>query len=187
MPWTPRDRAPRSEPRTTPGRLAKALVDRWGAAALLLLAAPWLVFIALTIWLTDDGPVLDRDRRTGRDGRPFDMLRFRTGSGHRPSTGRTRLGRFLHRSHLDELPQLLNVVRGDMSFVGPRPHPWDGTGGRATFGLKPGLIGLCGPGTDDGTNTATVEERYAREWSLRLDLVILWRALRHATSAPGSG
>jgi exopolysaccharide biosynthesis polyprenyl glycosylphosphotransferase len=118
--------------------LVKHALDRVAAAGLLLLFAPVLVAVALAVRLSVGRPILFRQRRVGRDGMPFDLVKFRTmrgpGSddfvlidGRAPggvegSDRRTRVGRFLRATSLDELPQLLNVLRGEMSLVGPRPE-----------------------------------------------------------------
>jgi exopolysaccharide biosynthesis polyprenyl glycosylphosphotransferase len=118
---------------------AKYAVDRLLAAILVVLLAPLLALIALAVWLSLGRPILFRQRRVGRDGRVFDMLKFRSMNGGYSSPSydlppdtapggvegddrRTRLGTFLRRTSLDELPQLLNVLRGEMSLVGPRPE-----------------------------------------------------------------
>jgi len=117
----------------------KHATDRLVGGLLLLLCAPAMLAVALGIRLGSDGPVLFRQRRAGRDGREFDLLKFRTmltkpvADGFIPRAGsapggvegadrRTGLGRLLRRTSMDELPQLLNVVRGEMSLVGPRPE-----------------------------------------------------------------
>jgi exopolysaccharide biosynthesis polyprenyl glycosylphosphotransferase len=124
----------------------KHALDRIGAAALLLVLAPLLLLLALLVRLTSPGPALFRQRRVGRDGREFEMLKFRTmrmpdqegeGEGEPmlvslpPDLGpggvegpdrRTWIGGFMRASSLDELPQLLNVLKGEMSLVGPRPE-----------------------------------------------------------------
>ena len=122
----------------------KHLFDRVAAAALLLVFAPLMAAVALTVRVSSPGPVLFRQRRVGRDGKAFDLLKFRSMApvALRPpdSTGahamgrdeapggvegadrRTRLGRLLRRTSLDELPQLINVLFGQMSLVGPRPE-----------------------------------------------------------------
>jgi exopolysaccharide biosynthesis polyprenyl glycosylphosphotransferase len=117
----------------------KYAVDRLLAALLLVLTAPLLVATAIAVWASLGRPILFRQRRVGRDGRVFDMLKFRTMNGRHEETfddlppdtapggiegddRRTRVGRFLRRSALDELLQLFNVLRGEMSLVGPRPE-----------------------------------------------------------------
>ena len=117
----------------------KHLVDRVVAALLLVLLSPLLVALALGVRLSSRGPIFFRQPRTGRDGQVFDLLKFRSmridadarpvvlGPGMAPGgvegvDRRTRIGRLLRRTSLDELPQLLNVVRGEMSLVGPRPE-----------------------------------------------------------------
>ena len=117
------------------GGLSKQVMDRCLALALLLWMTPLLLLIALVVRLDSPGPVLFRQRRHGLNGTEFDIYKFRTmhwqgrdaGSGE-TQTGRrdhrvTRIGGFLRRSSLDEVPQLLNVLNGTMSVVGPRPHP----------------------------------------------------------------
>jgi exopolysaccharide biosynthesis polyprenyl glycosylphosphotransferase len=126
----------------------KHAFDRVFALAMLVVLSPLMVGAALAVWITSRGPVLFRQRRVGRDGRPFDLYKFR--SMRMPEEGtpsaedfsavefllggdtapggvegkdrRTRVGRFLRRFSLDELPQLLNVLRGEMSIIGPRPE-----------------------------------------------------------------
>jgi exopolysaccharide biosynthesis polyprenyl glycosylphosphotransferase len=117
----------------------KHAIDRLVAALALTMLAPLMVMIALVVRHSSPGPVLFRQRRVGRDGREFDVLKFRTmrtadsASGFIPREGcapggvegtdrRTSMGRWLRGTSLDELPQLLNVVRGEMSLVGPRPE-----------------------------------------------------------------
>lgn len=102
------------------------------AAVALLLALPIFPIVALAIWIDSGGPILFRQPRLGAGGRPFDLLKFRTmhtarsrrSEWERDNLDRvTRVGRWLRRTHLDELPQLWNVLCGDMDLVGPRPHP----------------------------------------------------------------
>ena len=133
---------PQADPRSWQFGIKYAL-DRVAAALGLLFLAPLMLAIAVAVRATSPGPALYRQRRVGLDGREFDILKFRTmahseeGSAepgeeaaaamlrHLPQDGhdrRTGLGRYLRKSSLDELPQLLNVLRGDMSFIGPRPE-----------------------------------------------------------------
>jgi lipopolysaccharide/colanic/teichoic acid biosynthesis glycosyltransferase len=135
--------------------VAVRLLDVAVAAALLVLAAPILLVLAVAIKLDSRGPVLYRCRRVGRSGREFEMLKFRKmradAAGplltvaHDPRF--TRLGRFLARSKLDELPQLWNVLRGEMSLVGPRPESPDFVRLRPDayawiLSVRPGITGL---------------------------------------------
>jgi exopolysaccharide biosynthesis polyprenyl glycosylphosphotransferase len=119
----------------------KYVLDRVGAALLTILFSPVLLACALAVRLTSPGPIFFRQRRVGRDGRPFDLLKFRSMQIDQAPPGeaaelaadtapggvegddrRTRIGRFLRRTSLDELPQLFNVLKGDMSIIGPRPE-----------------------------------------------------------------
>jgi Undecaprenyl-phosphate glucose phosphotransferase len=114
------------------GALVKRLFDIVASASLLVLLGPLMASIAVAIRLTSGGPVLYRQERMGHDGRVFQMLKFRSMKADAESAGpgwtreddprRTRLGRWLRARSLDELPQLWNVLRGDMSLVGPRPE-----------------------------------------------------------------
>lgn len=127
------DRTSRPEPLMARRRvLSKELFDRFAAACGLLLLSPLLLLIAALIKLDSRGPVLFRQQRVGRDFRPFDMWKFRTMTQDAQALGGsltvgddprvTRIGRALRRTKLDELPQLVNVFKGDMSLVGPRPE-----------------------------------------------------------------
>lgn len=117
----------------------KYSLDRIGAAALLIALAPLFAVLAVAVWISLDRPIFFRQLRVGRDGHRFEMLKFRSmrdadpadlGAALRPSADPrveesercTRVGGFLRRMSLDELPQLMNVLRGDMSFIGPRPE-----------------------------------------------------------------
>lgn len=188
-------------------RAIKRLFDVALALGGLVILSPLLLFVALLVWLEDRGPVLFVQQRTGRGNRFFVMLKFRSlkvqqtdASGIR-SVGRddarlTRIGGFLRRTSIDELPQLLNVLRGDMSIVGPRPHAVGSLAGDRAFwqvdrrywhrhALKPGLTGLA---QVRGLRGATGEERdlserlqadleYLANWSLWGDLGIVLRTL----------
>jgi exopolysaccharide biosynthesis polyprenyl glycosylphosphotransferase len=179
----------RPEPRGA-RRLAKAVIDRAGAALLLLLVAPILVVVAAAVKLDSSGPVLVSQQRVGRNGRLFPMWAFRTTETAAPGpvpaapVRLTRVGRILRRICLDVLPQLLNVVRGEMSLVGPRPPlPTDveRAGPVPPRLVKPGMTGLS---QLSGRPVLSVEEslrlhaRYVENWSFLLDLLILWRTCR---------
>jgi lipopolysaccharide/colanic/teichoic acid biosynthesis glycosyltransferase len=161
-------------------RIAKAVVDRVCAAVLLLVSAVLLALIAVVIRVESPGGVLTRSRRLGRWGGEFDLLRFRTTAADGSAF---RAGQFLRSSGLDRLPELVNVLVGNMSLVGPRPQPVPGTApGDAVaepwLPVRPGMIGLwhlpAGPADQDGPVGL---EYYRRNWSLALDLRIIVRAL----------
>jgi lipopolysaccharide/colanic/teichoic acid biosynthesis glycosyltransferase len=142
----------------------KAWLDRGLAALVLVLATPVVVLLALAVLLALGRPVLFRQRRAGRHGAPFTLLKFRSmREGTASDAARlSRFGRWLRASGLDELPQMINILRGEMSMVGPRPLPCDYT---ALFSetearrlwVRPGLFGL-----------AQAEGRNALPWSRRL-------------------
>jgi lipopolysaccharide/colanic/teichoic acid biosynthesis glycosyltransferase len=171
-------------PRTPgPGRVAKSVVDRLAAAVLILLGALLLLLIAGVVLLDSPGGVLSRRRRLGQWGREFHLLGFRTTAA---DGSVTRVGRVLRRSGLDALPELVNVLVGDMSLVGPRPQrPSDADPRRAAaqpwLPVKPGITGLWhlrgGRLDEDGP----VElDYYVRNWSPALDLRVLGNCLRAA-------
>jgi sugar transferase EpsL len=155
----------------------------------LVVASPILAVVAIAIRMTMGSPVLFRQRRAGLRGAPFDVLKFRTMLGTRDREGAplpdaerlTRLGSFLRASSIDELPQLLNVLRGEMSLVGPRPlvtlylARYSAEQARR-HDVRPGITGWQ---QINGRNALQWEERFALDvwyvdhWSLRLDLEIL--------------
>jgi lipopolysaccharide/colanic/teichoic acid biosynthesis glycosyltransferase len=135
--------------------MAKRLFDMIVATIGLLLATPWIVVAAVGVRLSSAGPAFYRARRVGRDRNPFTLYKLRTmhlGSGSKiTAAGDARVFRWgaaLRRSKIDELPQLWNVLRGDMSIVGPRPEDFDivetayGPMGRQTLRVRPGLAGV---------------------------------------------
>jgi exopolysaccharide biosynthesis polyprenyl glycosylphosphotransferase len=186
----------------------KYVIDRLAAGVFVLLLSPILLLCALAIKLSSRGPVFYRQRRVGRDGRPFDLLKFRSmrGEADDPSENpnvsvllpsdtapggiegddrRTLLGRLLRRTSLDELPQLFNVLKGDMSIVGPRPE-------RPQFvemferrieryddrhRVKAGITGWAQVhglrGKTSLSDRIELDNFYIENWSLRLDLKIL--------------
>lgn len=178
---------------------AKRALDIVGAALGLLLLSPLLLVVALAIKLDSPGPVLFPQDRHGRDGRVFRIFKFRSMTAAASREGFlqathgdariTRIGHVLRRSSIDELPQLINVLVGDMSLVGPRPHPLalddqfrdDIPGYMDRYAVRPGMSGLAQVSGHRGP-TPTVEAMaarvaldldYIRHWSFRLDLVIL--------------
>jgi lipopolysaccharide/colanic/teichoic acid biosynthesis glycosyltransferase len=145
-------------------RWGKAWLDRGLAALVLVLAAPVFVLLALAVLLALGRPILFRQRRAGQHGAPFTLLKFRSmRAGEAPDAARLNsFGRWLRASGLDELPQMINILRGEMSLVGPRPLPCDytplfsETEARRLW-VRPGLCGL-----------AQAEGRNALPWSRRL-------------------
>jgi len=184
-----------SDPLAGGASAAKRLFDLLLAAVLLVLAFPLLLLVAAAIRLTSRGPVLYRQRRVGKDGRPFTMVKFRTMQvGAERATGPvlaaendprvTWLGRYLRAARVDELPQLWNVLRGDMSFVGPRPErpefvrvfEQDIQGYAERFKVRPGLSGYAQVNGEYHTSATTklkYDIAYIHNRSLWLDLKIL--------------
>jgi len=186
----------------------KRALDLAVAVPLLVILSPVLVALAAAVRLTSRGPAFHRATRVGRDGRPFTMLKLRTmrvgpgaGVATRDDPRVTALGRVLRRARLDELPQLLNVVRGEMSLVGPRPEDprfvaLYSEEQRAVLALRPGITGaaqlvfrdeaaLLDPADPDGSYIRAVLPRklaidleYARGRSLAGDLRIMGMTLR---------
>ena len=197
-------------------RFLKTSFDRTVAAlALMALAVP-LLLVGLAVRVTSSGPALFRQRRVGLDGREFEMLKFRSmvadAEARRAEVAHldvhggdqlfkipddprvTTVGRFLRRFSLDELPQLVNVLRGEMSLVGPRPPLPDEVARYAPDTLrrlrvKPGLTGLW---QVSGRADLSVEEsvrldlRYVENWSLSLDSMILWKTARAVFGRAGA-
>lgn len=186
-PWSHRHRHPAPHGVNGP---AKAAFDRAVAALLLVLLAPVLIGIAVCVKTTSPGPVFARRERVGRDGRIFSLLAFRTTE---IDAGQTELGAVLRRYGLAELPQLFNVLMGDMSLVGPRPGvpSEDSPGGdaRRRFPVKPGLTGLepLGGGRDRfAADSPRIDTDYAENWSLVLDLIILRKTFAAALRGDGA-
>lgn len=196
-----------------PGVL-KSLEDRLLAAAFLILVGPLMLVLALLIRLDSKGPALYRQQRYGFDNRPIRVFKFRTMyvdrcdrdgelTPARQNDPRvTRLGRFLRRTSLDELPQFLNVLAGDMSIVGPRPHATVQNehfaalidGYLARHRVKPGITGWAQVhGLRGEVDTlAKMQERvrydlhYIENWSLQLDLRIILRTFLVGFSHPNA-
>jgi len=164
--------------------VVKRLVDLLGASLLLVLTAPVLLVAVIALRLESRGPVLTHQVRAGLHGRRFTMLGLRCtpARGTAPrSTELTRVGAILRAAGIDVLPQLFNVLMGDMSLVGPRAprptevaryEPWQ----RRRLSVRPGITGLRQLG-DEGEQGMTLDLRYIDTWSLQLDLVILARSL----------
>ena len=179
-------------------RALKRAGDVLASALALLLLSPFLLVLALIIRIRLGAPVLFRQQRPGKDGKPFELVKFRTMSDARDPEGNllpdeqrlTPLGRRLRRFSLDEWPQLWNVLKGDMSLVGPRPLLMEYLGRYSAEQARRHLVkpGITGWAQINGRNAVSWEERFRRDvwyvdhWSLWLDLRILaatvWLVLR---------
>jgi lipopolysaccharide/colanic/teichoic acid biosynthesis glycosyltransferase len=187
---------------------AKRSSDILLSAGALIALAPTLLILAATIKLTSPGPVLFRQWRVGRNGVPFRIYKFRTmqqtacdPTGVRQvlagDPGVTPIGRFMRSRSLDELPQLFNVLRGDMSLVGPRPHAIGMKAAGVPYeelvpyyylrhAVRPGLSGwaqangLRGPTTDANSARSRVDHdlAYIRNQTLGLDFKIIWMTIK---------
>jgi lipopolysaccharide/colanic/teichoic acid biosynthesis glycosyltransferase len=165
-------------------RVLKSAFDQSAAVILLLLLAPLLATLALLVRM-DGGPALSRDRRIGAGGRMFDRMRFRSSEPGAGDAWSATIGWFLRASCLNELPQLFNVLRGEMSLVGPRPIVRTEVaryGGDIDhyYAAKPGLTGLCQvSGCSDMPDTRRVQLDvwYVRNWSLWHDIAILFKTI----------
>ena len=185
----------------------KRLIDIVGSLGLIVALAPIMLVIAIAIPLTSPGPAIYTQRRIGKGGTPFTMFKFRSMfrdahetrhlHAHRnrhtngpvfkiPDDPRiTRVGRVIRRLSLDELPQLLNVLRGDMSLVGPRPalpEEFDlcGADVRQRTSVSPGLTCIwqvSGRSDVDFLRWVDLDLEYIRTWTLRLDLSLLLRTI----------
>ena len=164
--------------------VAKRLFDVGMAALGFAVFSPLLAAIAIAVKLDSRGPILFISRRLGRNGRVFQCWKFRTMA----QDGReTRLGLRLRRHGLDELPQLVNVIRGDMSVVGPRPLMAPDSQGEAPsrsrrLQMMPGMTGLWAVSAEFAKMMPYVstDDLYRRNWSLWLDLVIVVRSMSAA-------
>ena len=184
----------------------KRLLDLFGALFGLTLLSPVLVMVALLVRLRLGAPVLFRQTRPGWCEQPFQLLKFRTMTDARDAAGRplddaarlTPLGRWLRGASLDELPELINVLRGEMSLVGPRPLlteylPLYTARQRLRHSVRPGLTGLAqvrGRNAQSWAELLELDAQYAERLSWRLDLQILAATIplvlsRQGISHPG--
>ena len=196
-------------------RVVKGVLDRTLATLALLLLAPAFIAIALVVRLSSPGPVFYRQERVGLNGRTFQMIKFRSmvvDADDRLAALRdanvcdgllfkmqddprvTPVGKWLRRYSVDELPQLLNVLQGSMSLVGPRPPlpsevaRYDSSVSRRLL-VKPGLTGLwqiSGRSDLPWEETVRLDLRYVENWSLALDALILWKTGRAVLAGSGA-
>jgi len=187
--------------------LRRALIDIPVSLLALLVLSPVLIIIALLIKVTSPGPVMFLQKRTGLGGREFDILKFRSmradagdPSGVKQTTANdhrvTRVGRFIRKSSIDELPQLWNILKGDMSVIGPRPMVYGQLAGGTVYRqavpyydyrhlVRPGLSGwaqangLRGPTTDIQSARRRIDHdcAYVQNASLLLDIRIIFQTI----------
>lgn len=195
--------SPSGRPYAVAASKAKRLVDIVASSLALLLFLPLLLVIALAVRLETRGPALFRQRRTGLHGQIFTIYKFRTMTvaedqgdirhATKNDARVTPLGLILRKCSLDELPQLLNILKGDMSIVGPRPHAVSHDelyGARipaynARFRAKPGLTGLAQVSGFRGEirepkcmiDRINADNAYIEDWSFTRDLVIMLRTV----------
>jgi len=196
-------------------RIVKRISDLVLTSVGLLIISPLLLVIAAVIKFQDGGPVIFRQPRIGREGKPFTMLKFRSMvvdaedrklelMQHNEGKGGlfklnadprvTRFGRFLRSYSLDELPQLFNVLTGSMSLVGPRPHLASELANMPSEASRrslviPGLTGLwqvSGRSSLEGDDAIRLDLRYVENWSLTLDLQILWKTISAVLAKRGA-
>lgn len=180
-------------------QLVKRLIDIVVSTSALILLGPLFAIVAMWVRLDSAGPILFRQSRLGRGAKQFSILKFRTMQDHAPDVRNpdgsafssecdprvTRIGRWLRLTSLDELPQLWNVLRGDMSLVGPRPDQADqiefysGEDHRK-LAVRPGITGLAqisGRNRISWAQRRLLDREYVARWSLSLDIAILLRTI----------
>jgi lipopolysaccharide/colanic/teichoic acid biosynthesis glycosyltransferase len=194
--------------------LLKRILDLFVASLALLFLLPLMLVIAIAVKLESHGPVIYRSRRTGKFSCEFDCYKFRTmvtgSDGMKENLRRlnqrrgpffkiaddprvTRFGRFLRKYSLDELPQLWNVLKGDMSLVGPRPHPVEDCAQYSSehcrrLGVKPGVTGLwqvMARANPSFEICMMLDLAYIKKWSLLLDCRILLKTIPAVLAGEG--
>jgi exopolysaccharide biosynthesis polyprenyl glycosylphosphotransferase len=195
--------------------VVKGVMDKVGALGLILLSLPFLLVAAVAIAVDSRGGVFYTQRRVGKDGKEFKIWKFRTmirdadqvkaklaavneGAGvlfkMRRDPRITRVGSFLRRYSIDELPQLFNVLTGSMSLVGPRPPLPEESARyeedvRRRLLVKPGLTGLwqvSGRSDLSWEEAVRLDLRYVEDWSLAMDAMILWKTFRAVLGGQGA-
>lgn len=181
--------------------LGKRFFDVLWAAGSLVLLSPLILVVSFAILLFDPGPLLFSHKRIGRNGNPFQFYKFRSMPVGTPKVPSDRLGDirltpigcFIRRTNIDELPQLINILKGDMSVVGPRPSLPDQFDlidlrrRNGSLALRPGLTGLAQVRSFDGMNfeqKAAFDAVYARSLSLLFDLSIIFQTVIYLFSPP---
>ena len=195
-------------PLDLPDRMLKRLLDLAITIPTIILLSPLLLFVVIAVKLDSPGPVLFRQQRIGRSNRLFNVYKFRSMRAERSDSAGdrsasrdddrvTRVGRFIRATSIDELPQLFNVLEGDMALVGPRPHALGSRAGDDLFwqvdqrywlrhSIKPGITGLAQvrgyrgatDHRDDLSNRLRSDLEYVSNWSILRDMAILLRTAR---------
>jgi sugar transferase EpsL len=179
----------------------KSVFDRYAVLCGLIVLSPVFIAVSVLVWLSMGRPILYRQRRPGQFARPFMLLKFRTMSDWRDATGKllpdaerlTRVGRMLRATSLDELPQLWNVLRGDISLVGPRPLlmeylPRYSPEQARRHDVMPGITGWAQVNGRNAIDWDTKFEHdvwYVDHWSLWLDIRILFLTIRQVSRRQG--
>lgn len=180
-------------------KVLKRLIDVLVSLILLLALSPLMLIIAIAVMSESPGGAFFRQRRAGLRGREFNVIKFRSMRPGQPGQGHatgvhdpriTRFGGFLRKSSLDELPQLFNVLKGDMSLVGPRPLLLSSIRPEETIRLqmKPGITSLAavsGRQSISWDERMALDRQYVQHWSLCLDFRILARTIPVALSQAG--
>lgn len=184
--------------------MSKRIFDFCLAFVALIILSPLLLIVALAIRLDSKGPALFKQVRIGKHNKPFTIFKFRsmktetpdlpTGELSNPAQYVTRLGRFLRKSSIDELPQLLNILRGEMSFVGPRPalyNQYDLIKRRSELGVDSLLPGLTGHAQINGRDDITDSEKiqldyeYLQQAGFWFDIKIIFKTAYLAAVSRG--
>ena len=173
----------------------KRILDFVFSLLFIVILFPLLLIVALILIFTSGAPVIFTQKRIGKGGKPFMIYKFRTMKSHAPELPSrdlpddeyvSRFGRFLRRTGIDELPQLINIIKGDMSIVGTRPPTMDEWGKyeihhRARLATKPGITGMWQvSGRSDITDfeeVVALDTKYINDWSIGLDIKILFKTV----------
>ena len=175
-------------------------VDLVLALTMLVVFLPLLLIVAVIIKLDSPGPVLFRQKRTGKNGKEFEILKFRSMVADNDAMDSTRenqytrFGRIIRRTSIDELPQLINIVKGEMAFIGPRPwvpayYKNMNKRERGRVAVRPGITGLAAA---KGRNDLTVFEKinydleYINHYSLRMDMKVIYYTAKTVLSREGA-
>ena len=178
----------------------KAFFDITMSTILLILLSPILLIISILIKIDSKGPILFKQTRTGKYGKPFILYKFRTMIADNnvrdfsKADQHTRIGKILRKTSLDELPQLLNMIKGEMSFIGPRPWITDyydnmTEAQKHKYDVRPGLTGLA---QVNGRNTITIFDKinydltYIKNYSLKQDIKIVFLTIKAIFGCKGA-